>query len=69
LGRSLASDRLVAEHAVLIGRVCATAARERKVVEIFDNAEDSLLPVLDSLLYSLAPLEFPHLAVERQRSI
>ena len=66
-GKSVATRRLAAQHGVFAFRILAKAKRAQGQFQICNQAENSVLFVLDPVLRSRAPLEFPNGALERRR--
>ena len=61
----MASDRVAAWHAFLAARLRTKPIRIGDWLQVFSKAEDSLLSLLDPVLYSFTSLEFPHRTLER----
>jgi len=68
LGRCVAADRLAAWHALLAVRLSASAARSGYRCKGLGKTENSILSVLDRILYCFSPVEFPHGPLERKRA-
>ena len=68
LGRPVASDRVAAWHAFFAARLLTKPGWIGDWLQVFSKADDSVLSFLDPVLYSFAPLEFPHCALERRRA-
>ena len=68
LGRPVAADWVAVEHALPALRLPAGPRRSGERLQVPIKAEDSILSVLDPVLCSFAPLEFPHGPLERRRA-
>jgi hypothetical protein len=68
LGRPVAADRVAAWHALFAARFLTKPGWIGDWLQVFSKAEDSVLSLLDPVLYTVAPLEFSHGPMERRRS-
>ena len=68
LGRPVAADRVAAWHAFFAARLLTKPGCIGDRLQVFSKAEDSVLSLLDPVLYTVAPLEFSHGPMERRRS-
>ena len=64
----MAADRVVAQYALFPCCFYSKPAGTGSPFHVFGKAKNSILSILDSVLYGVAPMEFPHSAMERRRS-
>ena len=64
----MAADRVAAWHAFFAARLLTKPGCIGDRLQVFSKAEDSVLSLLDPVLYTVAPLEFSHGPMERRRS-
>src|SRR6476469_1617100 len=64
----MAADRLVAQHALFARCFYRKPTGACWPFQVFGKSKSSVLSLLDLVFRNLAPLEFPHCAMERGRS-
>src|SRR4029077_16332345 len=64
----MAADRVAAQHALFACCFYTKPAGAGWPFQVFGKSKSSILSLLDLVFCSLAPLEFPHCAMERRRS-
>ena len=64
----MAADRVVAKYGLFACCFYSKPAGARWPFQVFGKSKSSILSLLDRVFCSLAPLEFPHCALERGRS-
>ena len=64
----MAADRVVAQHVLFACCFYSKPAGAGWPFQVFGKSKSSILSLLDLVFCSLAPLEFPHCAMERRRS-
>ena len=69
MGRSVAADRVVVQHALFACRFYSKPVGAGWPFQVFGKSKSSILSLLDLVFCNLAPLEFPHRALERRRSL
>src|SRR6266540_5480676 len=64
----MAADRVVAQHAPFACCFYSKPAGAGWPFQVFGKSKSSIFSLLDLVFCNLAPLEFPHCAMERGRS-
>src|SRR6267378_301926 len=65
----MAADRVVAQHPLFACCFYRKPAGAGWPFQVFGKSKSSILSLLDLVFCHLAPLEFPHCAVERGRTL